>query len=56
MSGRRAESLDFHNPTRQRGIPFLISRSVSKDVSNKENHCKNQSLADASKHAIRVMK
>ncbi len=31
MSGRRAESLDFHNPTRQRGMAFFIPRSVSKE-------------------------
>ncbi len=31
MSGRRAESLGFHNPKRQRGTAFLIPRSVSKE-------------------------
>ncbi len=31
MSGRRAESLDFLNPKRQRGTAFFIPRSVSKE-------------------------
>ncbi len=31
MSGRRAESLGFHNPKRQRGTAFLMTRSISKE-------------------------